>query len=155
MCGICGLIARNGTTLDPKDVERMTAAIRHRGPDDEGYVFVDAARGKAAAFKGDDSVPEISLPHLKTLAGQDFAVGFGFRRLSILDLSAAGHQPMASEDGRRWIVFNGEVYNYVELRHGGRARGLLPLGPRLPQPFPRHVEPVHHRPGRTGDIRGP
>jgi asparagine synthase (glutamine-hydrolysing) len=47
-------------------------------------------------------------------AGQGWALGF--RRLSILDLSPAGHQPMATPDGRHWLVFNGEIYNYVELR---------------------------------------
>jgi asparagine synthase (glutamine-hydrolysing) len=49
--------------------------------------------------------------------------GLGFRRLSILDLSPAGHQPMCTQDGRYWIVFNGEIYNYIELRHGLEQRG--------------------------------
>ena len=50
-------------------------------------------------------------------------VGLGHRRLSIVDLTAAGHQPMTNEDGNLWLVFNGEIYNYVELAHGLRARG--------------------------------
>ena len=53
----------------------------------------------------------------------DGAVGLGHRRLSIVDLSTAGHQPMANEDGSIWLVFNGEIYNYVELASGLRARG--------------------------------
>lgn len=75
-------------------VRRMTSAQAHRGPDDEGFWF-DAAAG----------------------------MGLGFRRLAILDLSALGHQPMQSQDARFSMVFNGEVYNYRELR-----RDLEPLG---------------------------
>ena len=48
----------------------------------------------------------------------DGAVGLGLRRLAIIDLSEAGHQPMSNEDGTMWLVFNGEIYNYGELRHG-------------------------------------
>ncbi|HKW09378.1 MAG TPA: asparagine synthase (glutamine-hydrolyzing) [Gemmatimonadaceae bacterium] len=53
----------------------------------------------------------------------DGSVGLGHRRLSIVDLSPAGHQPMCNEDGTVWLVFNGEIYNYVELARGLRARG--------------------------------
>lgn len=53
----------------------------------------------------------------------DGSIGLGHRRLSIVDLSPAGHQPMSNEDGSVWLVFNGEIYNYVELAHGLRARG--------------------------------
>ena len=53
----------------------------------------------------------------------DGPVGFGFRRLSILDLSPTGHQPMSNEDGTVWLIFNGEIFNYVELAQELRARG--------------------------------
>ena len=86
MCGIAGKVCFDRTAaVDPCLIERMTDAIRHRGPDDGG-VWVDGP------------------------------VGLGNRRLSIIDLSARGHQPMSNEDGTVWIAFNGEIYNFAELR---------------------------------------
>jgi asparagine synthase (glutamine-hydrolysing) len=85
MCGICGQFNLTGHPVEPATLRAMMAAIRHRGPDDEGHVV----RGPAG------------LSHL---------------RLSIIDLSEAGHQPMTSRDGQKWIVFNGEIYNYIELK---------------------------------------
>lgn len=88
MCGFAGVFADR--TRRPRELEdnleRMADRVRHRGPDDSG-----------------------------TWTSPDGRVGLGFRRLSILDLSSAGHQPMASETGRYVMVFNGEVYNYREL----------------------------------------
>lgn len=89
MCGIAGIIAaRLPEEKDCAEVaRRMAERLRHRGPDDEG-VWADPASGVALAH----------------------------RRLSILDLSPAGHQPMASASGRYVIVFNGEIYNHLEMR---------------------------------------
>ena len=81
-----------GRLADAATLRRMTDAIAHRGPDDEGF-FV---HGHA---------------------------GFGFRRLAILDLSPNGHQPMTTPDGRFTIVYNGEIYNYLELRKELADRG--------------------------------
>ena len=95
MCGIAGFWQTGPAVEAPLDVlERMGSTLAHRGPDDSG-TFHDSAAG----------------------------VGFAFRRLSIIDLSPEGHQPMASETGRYTIVFNGEVYNFEEIRAelGGRA----------------------------------
>lgn len=97
MCGICGFIETDGnahTEAMKHTAERMADTLRHRGPDDQG-AWVDAASG-------------IALAH---------------RRLSILDLSPEGHQPMVSASGRFIIVFNGEIYNFAELR-----RELEPVG---------------------------
>lgn len=101
MCGIAGILTTRGSlsnVLEPM-ARRMSDRLVHRGPDDEG-VWADPSAG----------------------------IALGFRRLSIIDLSAAGHQPMQSHSGRFTIVFNGEVYNYVELRReleqvGVRFRG--------------------------------
>ena len=92
MCGIVGIVHRErDRPVAPETLRRMCAAIRHRGPDDEG-LFVDGG------------------------------VGLGMRRLSIIDLSG-GRQPIFNEDGSKVIVFNGEIYNYQELRRELVARG--------------------------------
>lgn len=91
MCGFSLALLPGAAQVDAVIIERMTAAIRHRGPDDEGRFF---------------SGP----------------IAMGFRRLSILDMSPLGHQPMSSADGHVTLVFNGEIYNYVELR--GELEGL-------------------------------
>lgn len=96
MCGICGIwehSAREGR-VDLSHVERMRDEMKHRGPDDAGSINFDEARG-----------------------------GLGFRRLSIVDLSAAGHQPMRGCTDRVWLVFNGEIYNHAALRQGLEKRG--------------------------------
>ena len=85
MCGINGILGIADSGLAKQKVQAMNIAMKHRGPDDEGF-FVN----------GD--------------------VALGHRRLSIIDLSAAGHQPMASFDGRFQIVYNGELYNFKELK---------------------------------------
>lgn len=88
MCGISGIWRRNGASVDSirDEIRRMSSTIRHRGPDDDGE-FVDETSG----------------------------IAFGFRRLKIIDLTAAGAQPMTSSSGRYVIEFNGEVYNHREL----------------------------------------
>jgi asparagine synthase (glutamine-hydrolysing) len=96
MCGIAGALGVGDTR---RIVSRMTHAVRHRGPDDEGTLAV-------------------------VDAGGDPVGSFGHRRLSILDLSAAGHQPMVSEDGRFALTFNGEIYNYRVLREDLLRDGL-------------------------------
>ena len=96
MCGICGVWeygASNGS-VDESLLARMRDQMTHRGPDDSGELVFDNARG-----------------------------GFGFRRLSIIDLSAAGHQPMHGCDERTWLAFNGEIYNHAKLREGLEERG--------------------------------
>jgi asparagine synthase (glutamine-hydrolysing) len=85
MCGICGAIRFSGEPVETGHLRAMADAIRHRGPDGEGF-FVDGP------------------------------VGLGHRRLAIIDLSEAGAQPMPYDGGRYHISYNGEVYNYLELR---------------------------------------
>ena len=96
MCGFAGFWSRSEGVVRDSDalIARMSEAITHRGPDDQG-AWSDRGEG----------------------------IGFGFRRLSVVELSQSGHQPMLSSGGRFVIMFNGEVYNHMELR-----ADLSPLG---------------------------
>ena len=115
MCGIFGIWNLDREPVDVAKLQLATTAIRHRGPDDEGYLLVDT-RGRTRSCGGPDTDFRLSLPDLSQYRSEQFDLAFGFRRLAILDLSPAGHQPMSSHDGKFWIVFNGEIYNYRELR---------------------------------------
>jgi asparagine synthase (glutamine-hydrolysing) len=114
MCGVTGVVSSRPEDL--RAIAAMTSALRHRGPDDEGYLLADTARRQARAYGGPDTVEEITHPSfpVSVPAGTDLALGH--RRLAILDLTAAGHGPMATEDGSLWLSYNGEIYNYIELR---------------------------------------
>ncbi len=116
MCGITGQCTFNGDTIDVKKFLDSTNLIRHRGPDDEGYLLYNMADDDLVLCKGADSDERLDLPEISTCYHRAYSLAFGFRRLSILDLSISGHQPMPSPDRMYWIVFNGEIYNYVELR---------------------------------------
>ena len=106
MCGICGEINFNNR-LKVEPIRRMCKVLTHRGPDDEGMVFI----------KGNQYI-EMKQPFPSSIERGDFEIGLGHRRLSIIDLSAAAHQPMCNENGTIWIVYNGEIYNFQELRKG-------------------------------------
>lgn len=127
MCGIFGLL--QARPFEARELMAMGQILRHRGPDDEGFLIVQD--GGCDTFGGADTPGTIfaaKAPYLPTRQLGDSALApkgglaLGHRRLSILDLSAAGHQPMSYLD-RYWIVFNGEVYNYLELRAELSAEG--------------------------------
>jgi len=105
MCGICGEINFNIKDVKVETLQRMCKVLAHRGPDDEGMVFLR-----------NDKFFEVKKPLPTELKENGFEVGLGHRRLSIIDLSGAAHQPMSNEDGSVWIVYNGEVYNFHALR---------------------------------------
>jgi asparagine synthase (glutamine-hydrolysing) len=95
MCGIYGYLTSK-RSIDPRILRSMGDTLRHRGPDDEGEMI------------GEDG---------------DLCVGFGHQRLSIIDLSPGGRQPMSNEDGSIWITYNGEVYNFIALREELERKG--------------------------------
>ncbi len=94
MCGICGELRFDGAPVNPGALEAMRDRIAHRGPD-----------------------------HADRYVAPEGQAGLGFRRLQIIDLSAPANQPMPNEDGSVRVVFNGEIYNYLDLREGLAARG--------------------------------
>ena len=113
MCGIAGIINLHQKKENALSLEQMTKSLKHRGPDDEGYMlFTD----RSELFFGDDS--RVKTPnHIKTANNTSFRVGFGFRQLKIIDLSEKSHQPLTDVSNNFWIIFNGELYNYKEIRH--------------------------------------
>jgi len=115
MCGIFGLYSSQ-TSVDLKAFERSVSLIRHRGPDDEGYLLAQTRGGPVVHCGGQETDRHMAVQNIRDYEGSYFNLALGFRRLAILDLSPLGHQPMSWADERYWIVFNGEIYNYLELR---------------------------------------
>ncbi|MCX8514228.1 MAG: asparagine synthase (glutamine-hydrolyzing), partial [Burkholderiales bacterium] len=124
MCGISGFIAFKNKFVLAKHLEQMTQQIKHRGPDDEGYFAINL-KSQEFILSGVDSVKIFDkkfaasyLPqqNVENLAEEQCKLGFGHRRLAILDLSALGHQPLSIDQGNYWICFNGEVFNYLEIK---------------------------------------
>jgi len=102
MCGICGVISADPRPVEPA-VRAMMHAMVHRGPDDEGF--------EVLSLGGSETAGPVA--------------GFGFRRLAILDLSAAGHQPMFNQHTGDCLVFNGEIYNFRQLRTELQMAGVV------------------------------
>jgi asparagine synthase (glutamine-hydrolysing) len=96
VCGICGIVSTDSDAAPRDRIAAMAAVLRHRGPDDGG---------------------------VWTSRDEHTAVGLGHRRLSIIDLSPAGHQPMTNENGTLWLTYNGEIYNHAEIRRELQAAG--------------------------------
>jgi len=123
MCGLSGFVAGKGRLLKGVILADMTRIINHRGPDDEGFILCSPNQNVITAG-GETTPPEVWKTrtdfypeyNIKEAGNQFFKVAFGHKRLSILDLSPSGHQPMSYRNGRYWIVFNGEIYNYQEIR---------------------------------------
>lgn len=122
MCGIAGYIARQGKLLRNSLISRMTDFVRHRGPDDEGFLFV--CNKTIITAGGPDTFPDVwnmARSYSPAARVNECSEGFselvfGHRHLSLRDFSSSGHQPMSYADGRYWIVFDGRIHNYQEIR---------------------------------------
>jgi asparagine synthase (glutamine-hydrolysing) len=112
MCGISILLDPVGSPRFSSRLSAMHAVIRHRGPDGEGFLVVES-NGTVVRSATADGLTAVAAPQ----------TGFAFRRLKICDLSELADQPMGSADQKTWVVFNGEIYNFRELRGELEAQG--------------------------------
>ena len=99
MCGICGFIAPRGRPIDAEAGRRMRETLVHRGPDGDGEAEIASNGGPLHGW-------------------------FGHRRLKILDLTEHAHQPMRGSDGKTHLTYNGEIYNFRDLRRELQAAGM-------------------------------
>src|ERR1044072_608247 len=105
MCGIVGIASLSAQPVDSAVLRNMCDAIIHRGPDEEGY-YVNLGPETGSGSRFDTSA----------------SVGLGMRRLAIIDLNT-GSQPIHNEDETVWVILNGEIYNYPELRADLERKG--------------------------------
>jgi asparagine synthase (glutamine-hydrolysing) len=128
MCGISGEITWNGSGVVPADVRATSNALRHRGPDGDGFLFM--REGTFYPAYGDDtpepvrhsSSPFAPVGPVENLEGR-YDFGFAHRRLAILDLGENGYQPLCDRLRKVWITYNGEIYNYIELKAELQGKG--------------------------------
>src|SRR5262245_7039103 len=101
MCGIAGILGGQARAGPGELIPDLLRVLEHRGPDDHGWLVLSPGGVRLGRGRPDATEAEAVLVH---------------RRLSVLDLSEGGWQPMATPDGRYHLIFNGEIYNYLELR---------------------------------------
>jgi len=136
MCGITGVLTRNGAFLNIDRVKGMVDVIAHRGPDDAGYLIWQTGRHHPRGVSSGHEFTDLrfqpacpllaaidSPPGRELLEGSRYNLFLGHRRLSILDLSPRGHQPMSEKSRNIWVVHSGEIYNFRELREELKVQG--------------------------------
>lgn len=119
MCGILAYCKKDG--LKPLDIQSCLNSlqrIKHRGPDGEGIVLINSSTGVYKTLRTAETPVDLTctLTNLNEVDGEFYDILLGHRRLSIFDTSSAGHQPMLQKNTGNWIVFNGEIYNFIEIR---------------------------------------
>ena len=129
MCGIAGIASKKTDSINLAELLlEMSKVLTHRGPDDEGF-FLSGNSGQNF-FSGQDTPENVSRSNLSYTSREklspihnNYQLGLCHRRLSILDLSPRGHQPMCNENEDLIITYNGEIYNYIELREELKSKG--------------------------------
>jgi len=118
MCGIAGFFSYTNACDMSRQLMDMATSIQHRGPDDEGYVFANIDTDEVNVYSSSRSPSSVQRrwPTLSLPGVSPHHIGLSHVRYSIMDLSYRGHQPMHSKCGRACLTFNGEIYNYFELR---------------------------------------
>lgn len=117
MCGISGYFLTAPVETSPERILRMTRIIAHRGPDDEGITLISPTSSSAIDLTTSDTAKGVpSNQSVESIQKVPHKIAFGHRRFSIVDVSPAGHQPFWSHNRQVCVIFNGEIYNYVELR---------------------------------------
>ncbi len=132
MCGISAIIS-SGNSLAVTNIKQMSDIISHRGPDDEGFIVLESLENSPKVYGAGSTpktvfesafpyTPRAFWPEGQVLTG---LLALGHRRLSIVDLSPAGHQPMCSHDKTAWITYNGEIYNFIEIKQELQTLGYI------------------------------
>lgn len=121
MCGIAGIILKQTVSFNINEkLIAMSEALSHRGPDGEGFMTVNKDSIQPHFNILQNNYQRKDLPYIPqtklSLNSEGIQTAFAHRRLAIIDLSESGHQPMCSKDSKTWITYNGELYNYLELR---------------------------------------
>lgn len=129
MCGIAGIVAKNNQKPYKNMIWSMSRSMKHRGPDGEGFIFINNSNVEVA-YTEDTPKCNIQSASFKFNPTKSIdechphpIVSLAHRRLSIIDLSESGHQPMCDIDANIWITFNGEIYNYIEIRNELKQKG--------------------------------
>jgi asparagine synthase (glutamine-hydrolysing) len=136
MCGITGALCLNHSGIDINCTKPMVDVVEHRGPDDAGYFFFHTGCRHEQEVSFEFNLTDNKFTHLSKLlpsidskeakhrlSSHDWDLFFGHRRLAILDISSAGHQPMSDLSKNIWLTYNGEIYNFKELKKELEARG--------------------------------
>ncbi len=129
MCGIAGILSLDKRPIEPDIIKKMCDVVAHRGPDDAGYALFSIGTNVQKAgniwieltdndfkHKNVHLAPIESDYALQEIESNNWHLALGHRRLAIIDLTPRGHQPLADQGKKVWITFNGEIYNYKELK---------------------------------------
>ncbi len=122
MCGIAGIVAKQTALAIMPILKSLSDSLKHRGPDGEGFMLATPTQTQAYASNDTPNWTESQLPYLSSqklesvVTHTNYQLGLAHRRLAIIDLTASGHQPLCDLQSKYWITFNGEIYNYLELK---------------------------------------